>query len=287
MRTRIIVGTLLLATLGLACWIDIELERPYVSSALILILGVAALREWNRFFGDEPGRPEPAGERQVSFGREGKTYPGLLYTAGIAYPVLEGWRQISEGRWASFDFLFLAAFLIALYVRAVLAGHVKDGVDRIARTLLGFLTVWLFYRLVPILLSKEGGLGAAYGLVITSKSCDIGAYLSGSLFGKRKLIPRVSPGKTVAGAVGGLALSMGVGVLAFSVPGAESYLFGVVFGLVVGGATMFGDLAESVVKRCAGVKDSGDVFPGAGGVFDLIDSLILAAPAGYVLLILL
>ncbi len=270
MRTRIIIGSSLLAALGAACWIDLIIGRAYVSSALIVLIGLAALVEWNRFFSGK-----------------GAVYAGLLLTAGLACPLLEGGRIVFDWNAPWLEGLLVSGFLIVLYLRAVLAGHVEDGLDRVARTFLGFMTVFLFYRLVPILLLDEegGGLAVVYGLVFTAKSCDIGAYFSGSFFGKRKLIPRVSPGKTVAGAVGGLALSTAVGVVAMMLVD-RGILFGVVFGFVIGLATMFGDLSESVVKRCVGVKDSSNLLPGSGGILDLIDSLILAAPAGYVLLIL-
>ncbi len=270
MRTRIIVGSSLLAALAISCWVDLTIGRAYVSSALIVLIGLAALVEWNRFFA-----------------QDGAVYSGLLLAAGFICPLLEGGRILFDWSAPWLEWLVLSAFLIVLYVRAILAGHVEDGLDRVARTLLGFMTVFLFYRLVPILLLDDegGGLGAVYGLVFTAKSCDIGAYFAGSFFGKRKLIPRVSPGKTVAGGVGGILLSTGVGILAMWLVG-RGIAFGAVFGFVIGLATMFGDLAESVVKRCVGVKDSSNLLPGSGGILDLIDSLILAAPAGYVLLIL-
>jgi phosphatidate cytidylyltransferase len=271
LKKRILVGASLLTALSLACWVDVTLDRAIVSSVVIVLLGLGAVFEWNRFFSGESG-----------------TYPLLLYGAGLAYPVLEGARILLDWPAAWIDPVFLCGFLIVLYLRAVLAGHVADGLDRVARTFLGFMTVYLFYRLIPILLLEEegGGLAVAYALTFTAKSCDIGAYLTGSLLGKHKLIPRVSPGKTVEGAVGGLTLSTAVGLAAMTWIGGETALFGVVFGLLLGLAAMLGDLAESVVKRCANVKDSGGLFPAQGGVLDLIDSLVLAAPVGYVLLIL-
>jgi CDP-diglyceride synthetase len=271
LKTRIIVSTSLISALAIACWIDTTLERGIVTSCLIVLLGMGALFEWNRFFSGT-----------------GRTYSVLLYAAGLAYPLLEGARILFEWNAPWFDTVFIAGFLIALYVQAILAGHVADGLDRVARTLLGFMTIWLFYRVVPILLLNDsgGGLAATYLLALTSKSCDMGAYLTGKLIGRRKLIPRVSPGKTVAGGVGGMVLSITVGVAAMALLGRGAFPFGLVFGCLVGLATLFGDLAESVIKRCVGVKDSGDLLPAQGGFLDMIDSLILAAPVGYVLLIL-
>jgi phosphatidate cytidylyltransferase len=206
--------------------------------------------------------------------------------AAILYPILECYR-IREGWTAgSLDGMFLFAFLLMLFGRAVLGGHVEVGLDRIGRTLLGFVLLYLFYRLVPILLDPAlgGGLYVAYLLVFTSKSCDIGAYLVGRTFGKRKLIPKVSPGKTVAGAVGGLSFCTAVGGVAFTLQTGWPVWYAILFGLVVGAVTMLSDLAESLVKRCSSVKDSAALLPEMGGILDLIDSLFLAAPTGYVFL---
>jgi len=271
LRTRIIVGSLLLAALGLACWIDVTLQKAYVSSAIIVVLGLMALHEW-----------------AAMFRHKGGVYPSLLYLAGIAYPVLEECRILAGWTGAWIDPVFFSLFVFVLFVRAVLAGDVEHGTSRVANTLLGFLMVYLFYRLIPVLLldGQGGGLAVAYGLVLTSKCCDIGAYLTGSLIGKRKLIPKISPGKTWAGLVGGLVLSTAVGVCVILMSERGEILFGLVFGFAVAVATVFGDLAESMVKRSVNVKDSAGLLPGAGGILDLIDSLILAAPIGYIILIL-
>jgi len=94
----------------------------------------------------------------------------------------------------------------------------------------------------------------------------------------------VSPGKTVAGGVGGIAFSVTVGALTIHLMEAGSIPFGILFGAIIGVVTILSDLSESLFKRCAGVKDSASLIPQFGGVLDLIDSLILAAPAGYILL---
>jgi CDP-diglyceride synthetase len=266
MKIRLILGTILIATLILALYIDSTLEYAYASLVILGFMGAGGAIEWNRMMRDGQG-----------------TYPVLLVLAAVAYPILECYR-IRQG-WAagSLDGMFLFVFLLLLFGRAVLWGQVKEGLDRIGRTLLGFVLLYLFYRLVPILLDPAlgGGLYAAYLLVFTSKSCDIGAYLVGRTFGKRKLIPKVSPGKTVAGGLGGLAFSTIVGGVVFSLQAGWPAWYAILFGLVMGAVTMLSDLAESLVKRCSGVKDSAALLPEMGGILDLIDSLFLAAPTGY------
>jgi phosphatidate cytidylyltransferase len=116
------------------------------------------------------------------------------------------------------------------------------------------------------------------------------AYFMGTHFGKRKLIPPVSPGKTVVGGVAGLVGSVLVGALAgwvfldFHPQVALSVILGAAMGLILGVAAQVGDLAESVTKREAGVKDSGNLLPGHGGVLDRFDGLIFNLPLAYLLI---
>jgi phosphatidate cytidylyltransferase len=108
-------------------------------------------------------------------------------------------------------------------------------------------------------------------------AADIGAFFVGRSLGRHKLAPRVSPGKTWEGAVGGLAAVAAValvGSLHFGLPVAQ----GVIFGCAIGIFSIVGDLTESMFKRSAGLKDSGRMLPGHGGILDRIDSVTAAAP---------
>lgn len=119
---------------------------------------------------------------------------------------------------------------------------------------------------------------------------DTAGYVVGRLLGKRKLIPSVSPGKTVAGAVGALVVcgvTSWVLIETLLVPTAQLALrpaHAVAFGVIVSVATQLGDLAESLIKREAGVKDSSHIIPGHGGVLDRIDGMLFALPVAYWLL---
>lgn len=111
---------------------------------------------------------------------------------------------------------------------------------------------------------------------------DTLAYFSGRAFGKHKLMPRVSPKKTWEGSIGGLLGAVGVGiVLKLLVLPFLSALDIVVIALICGALGQIGDLAESVFKRAAGVKDSGNLLPGHGGLLDRVDSLLFAVPLVY------
>jgi phosphatidate cytidylyltransferase len=138
---------------------------------------------------------------------------------------------------------------------------------------------------------SEGWHGAALLLapVVLTWASDTFAYFGGRLFGRRKLIPRVSPGKTVAGAVSAVLGSVAVGaayalVLARFPSYRPSLAEGALLGLLVSVSAQVGDLAESLFKRDAGVKDSGTVFGGHGGAFDRFDSLLFTLPLGYAFL---
>lgn len=134
-----------------------------------------------------------------------------------------------------------------------------------------------------------GGTALVMLPVLLTWVTDIGAYFTGRTIGGRKLAPAVSPGKTVAGAVGGLVFSMiaawyfgrhllpELAQLGMTVQGS------LLFGASIGVAAQVGDLCESMLKREAGVKDSSRIIPGHGGVLDRVDSLLFTLPLGYFL----
>ncbi|MDX1496662.1 MAG: phosphatidate cytidylyltransferase, partial [Salinisphaeraceae bacterium] len=128
------------------------------------------------------------------------------------------------------------------------------------------------------------------GLLVIIWAADTGAYFAGRAFGKNKLAPKVSPGKTWEGVAGGLACSALMawlgGWYVFQLAGLAAAGF-VVLGLAVAGISVVGDLSESMFKRHAGVKDSGQIFPGHGGMLDRLDSLTAAAPCYLLGLLLL
>lgn len=116
---------------------------------------------------------------------------------------------------------------------------------------------------------------------------DTGAYLIGRQFGRHLLAPLVSPKKTVEGSLGGLLFSIGMAVLFWRLMGGAHWMTYIILGIVIGTSAQIGDLFESALKRSAGVKDSGNLIPGHGGILDRFDSLIFALPLVYYGLILL
>ena len=119
-------------------------------------------------------------------------------------------------------------------------------------------------------------------LIVVTKFSDMGAYVTGSLIGKHPLVPHISPKKTWEGFFGALAFSAGGACALIALLPKQlallNYTHGIILGVGLGFAAVIGDLAESVIKRSADVKDSGNLLPGIGGVLDLIDSILFTAP---------
>jgi len=149
---------------------------------------------------------------------------------------------------------------------------------------LGFHVLAMVY--IPLALAAyiliyhaESGARWIFLILCVVSAGDAGAFYVGTLWGRRKLCPAVSPGKTVEGSLGGLAANLVAGFIvgAFLIPHLLS-VKGAAFFIVIGVAGQIGDLFESMLKRSAGVKDSGNLLPGHGGLLDRIDALLFAGP---------
>lgn len=166
----------------------------------------------------------------------------------------------------------------------------------VAATLLGvaYAAVPISYayalRYFDYAVGRAGGTAVLMLPVLCTWASDIGAYAAGRTVGRHKLIPSVSPGKTVEGALGGLVASaaLAAGYATWVLPRVAQLGFGpgraLAFGVVVSVVAQLGDLVESLLKRDAGVKDSSRLIPGHGGVLDRVDSLLFVLPTSYLLL---
>lgn len=146
---------------------------------------------------------------------------------------------------------------------------------------LGFGLVYVPVLMAPLALirQEEHGLGLIFFLLASTWLGDTGAYFAGRAFGKTPLFPRVSPKKTREGVFGGLLLAMaGAAGFKFAFDLDFSWTLAIVLAGVLDVAGVLGDLAESMLKRAFGVKDSGSIMPGHGGVLDRIDSLLFTGP---------
>lgn len=180
--------------------------------------------------------------------------------------------------------VWLVAFRwIFAYPSAGLWGH---SIIRMLCGVVIFAAAWLSMLELKAL---ESGNSWILLILLIVWAADIGAYFSGKRWGKTKLAPQVSPGKTREGMYGGL-VAVVFTVLVFSwwnELGFEAIVYLVLLSVVVGLVSVMGDLFESLLKRHAGIKDSGSILPGHGGVLDRIDSILAAAPFYYLGLIFL
>jgi len=178
----------------------------------------------------------------------------------------------------------LAWWLFALFLIPGFPGNLQRHPPGVAALgLLGLvLLVPTILCLVVLRSRPEGALCLIYLLALVW-AADVGAYLAGRNFGRSKLAPNVSPGKTREGALGGLLLcgiyAMAAGGYVFQPAGLAGLLRLVGLSLAVAALSIVGDLGISMFKRLSGVKDSGKLLPGHGGILDRIDSLLAAAPA--------
>jgi len=191
------------------------------------------------------------------------------------------------------------AWLIVTFLGTAILIAARERVQRSISDLAVSLLIVVYLGLMPTFLLRirmEGSVGLLLFFVASVKCCDIGAYFTGRYLGRHKLIPWLSPGKTIEGLVGGVMFSglvaLGLARLGLtdipmshsesvSLPPVSAFAFGAVIGLIGQG----GDLLESLFKRDAEAKDSSSALPAFGGVLDILDSLLPAAPLAYAYLI--
>ncbi|HXA14003.1 MAG TPA: phosphatidate cytidylyltransferase [Opitutaceae bacterium] len=199
------------------------------------------------------------------------------------------------------DVLAGAVVLFAMRILGEREPH--NRMETLAATLFGVLYVPFMLQFLVrtiVLYPDDENTGLALGLwlVAVAKFCDVGALLSGLALGRHKMAPNISPKKTWEGAVGGLAVSAGVGALLVWLdslghwggpyfPDDFTPLRAALMAVPIAAVSIISDLIESVIKRRADVKDTSRIIPGIGGAFDLTDSLILALPLGYFLFLFL
>jgi phosphatidate cytidylyltransferase len=191
-----------------------------------------------------------------------------------------------------FEAALLIFLVLGLCVRQLVSQADPAGLLAISTTLFGLMYVpWLLNFIQQInFFPTLGGAGKYYVLyfILVTKLSDTGAYVVGSLLGRHKMIPRISPGKTWEGFAGAMVVSTGASVVFAQLAGGRlpgmNWHHALLLGALLSVAAVMGDLIESLFKREAGVKDSGRLFPGIGGILDLLDSLLFNAPLMYLYL---
>jgi phosphatidate cytidylyltransferase len=277
-RQRALSTTLLIGALAVFLYLE------WFGAIALMTMGAALLAQWE-FYALQQAKG-------LKVFTKGGTLAGLVVLAASALPAF----GLATGHTlaAAVESLAVLFVIIAAAGRQVFEKNQDTPVATVALTLFGFLYVpFLFSYLLKIMFQLPADLAdgvwmAAY-LVAVTKVTDIGAYILGSLLGRHKMIPRISPGKSWEGFVGGLACALGTSVgLAHVLPASCPAFHGPhpwILGLALALVSVVGDLAESVIKRDARIKDSGGLIPGIGGCLDLIDSLLFTAPFFYAYLL--
>jgi phosphatidate cytidylyltransferase len=200
-------------------------------------------------------------------------FVGIIITSSIAFKF-----ELTK----DWEFLFIVLVLISLIVLQFRRRNNSEAIVSISTTIFGILYVSWFFSFIIKIRYLPDGIALVSALILITKSTDIGAYLVGSRFGKTPLIPRISPNKSREGAVGGVLFSILAAVASKSfLPVDFSYTYLVIIGFCLGIVSQLGDLSASLIKRDCNFKDSGTVFPGLGGVLDVIDSLLFTSPVFY------
>lgn len=280
LRWRLLLGALIIGGLVALCWADFHAEQAGTCLfPLVVVLSVLASQE----------------VLSLTSAKGAKPLGWVVYLGNLAI-VGSNWLTV----WYPDHFPTLAPVACALGVAILVAfagemgryegpGNVTVNLA-LAIFALCYVGVLLSFLVELRLLGNEVGMAAVLSLVVIVKMSDTGAYTVGRLIGRHKLAPTLSPGKTIEGGLGGLAFAILGAWFSFTwmwtqlcgERPAPSVAWWLTYAVVVTVAGVIGDLAESLLKRDAGRKDSSSWMPGFGGVLDLLDSLLLSAPVAYV-----
>lgn len=278
LRTRAVLAPTMLAIVGVIYWLDVSgtsgIKAGALSAGLLGVLGIGAAWEFSTLL---RGGGFAVGKRTLVVAT------ATLLGSAFAF----GWADLDNELYPVVVGTLLLLFPLAL--RSLGRGDMHEGLERQGATMLGFIMVaWPMYlamgtcfRCLPSLLY----------VVLICKGGDIGGYCFGRLFGKHKLIPHISPGKTIEGALGSLVTSVALAYFLnelllgglVDLPGWGAILVGIVLNFT----TQTGDLIESLLKRRCNAKDSSTLLPAHGGILDLVDSLLFSFCAWFVVLVIL
>jgi len=271
----------------------------YAVVGIVLVLTVLGAIEYNRITREAPGFQRRLGALVVS----------VLYLIWLSGDLCGLWggadepthredilRSFTPEMIGLFGTMFLAFFMS---LRRKIVG--ADSINAVGLSLLGYCYVPVLFGgfmlriifLPPVTESTSPELSGAWLILfvtLVTKFTDMGAYLSGTLFGRHKMVKHISPGKTWEGTIGSFAVAQ-LGAFAVWYLAGErlawmgDWLSIALLAVLISVAAIIGDLAESILKRSVEVKDSGGMLPGIGGVLDLIDSICFSAPVVYLYLL--
>lgn len=257
LRTRILTALILIPLVLLLMWF----AGIYLTIALSIVIGLAYLE----------------GRKLLELKEDSLLYLGLFFAALIPVIIYAGFELIY---WLSLGILVLISWVVILAAKDL--DHRGMTRETIGNTFL-ILYVGVFLS-TTIFLRDAGGFYVLLAVLLTVWANDSGAYFVGRGIGGRKLVPNLSPGKTVSGAIGGLVFGSATFTITMYLIGYGFSFLWLVLGILLAFMAQIGDLFESLLKRQSGVKDSGTLLPGHGGILDRLDSLMVTLPAAYLCL---
>jgi len=301
LKSRLIVGPILIAALLGVIWLDNRLDD------------VALPASWAEAFGREnPPRgvllfgvglglmPLAARELNNIFAANGimtrwwLTSLAAMLGLALSYVIPTKLDQPME---VASALAIVPTGLIAVFVASLITFSRHRNVEGVTAAAGGVIFAMVYLGLMAGFLLALRRWHSAWwivGVILTTKMCDTGAYFTGKTIGRHKMIPWLSPGKTWEGLVGGVVVAAATGALlawlSGLLPREEDHFawhLGAVCGVVFAIVGQLGDLAVSLFKRGAGMKDSSNLLPGLGGVLDVLDSPLMVAPVAFWLLMLL
>lgn len=278
LRWRLLLGSLFIAALVALCWLDAGPQPGLWLTPLALLLAVAATHEMLWLY--------------KARGLVPLAWPAYVGNVAMVLAAAAAvWCGVQD------QVLAWPACILALSTACAFVGemarysHPGSTSERLALAVLALVYVGLclaFVVALRLIAPDPVGILALASLVLVVKMCDTGAYTVGRLMGRCKLAPLLSPGKTIEGTCGGLAWGVAAAVVvyvyvvpALGGPAGATWWRWALYGAVLAGAGTVGDLAESLLKRDLGRKHSSPWMPGFGGVLDLLDSILLAAPVAW------
>lgn len=281
LRHRLLVGTLLTAAFAGLCWLDahqaLNAPRGAWLFPVALILSLLASGEVLQLL-------VSAGYKPIGW----LVYAGnFLVIAASGVPVF-GPARFSQGPLETLGWPLVAVTIVVLAAITVEIIHYRPKQHALANLLSTVFAVAYVGLLMSFLVQLV--LLRLLSLIIVVKMADTGAYSVGRLIGRHKMTPHLSPGKTWEGAFGALLFAVLGAWIVFSflrphlsgsdTPGAEAWQW-IAYAIIIAISGMLGDLAESLLKREAGQKNSSSWMPGLGGVLDVLDSILFTAPVAY------
>jgi phosphatidate cytidylyltransferase len=274
---RIVVSAVLISVLGGVCWMDHLAAIPGLwflpLGCVLLVLASAELIQILEVRGLKAQRAVVYGGNVLLL--VGGWLPNIWNYCCPATAV-----PLDKNPWP----LFCLAFCLFVAFSSAMRRFTAPGetMNVLAATIFAVAYLGVTFSFLAQL-RFEYGMGALISLILVVKVSDTGAYFIGRLIGRHKMTPRLSPGKTWEGAVGGILIACFTSLLiawVVNVSFFDAWRW-LLYGGLLGVAGIFGDLAESLLKRDAGVKNSSLWLPGLGGVLDVMDSLLLAAPLAW------